>query len=92
MNQLKGQIKSIIAKKRFQWAKRDLGFHVLTFHGLIEKRKYPKLQRNFHTEAEFIELLKHIEKSRAKVFAPTEFEAGIRSGEVHKVKKVPLFH
>jgi peptidoglycan/xylan/chitin deacetylase (PgdA/CDA1 family) len=90
MISLKQKVKDVFAKTSFQMQGRDKGIHVLTYHGLIEKRSSPRLQRNFHTVDEFVTQIRAIKKSRAKVFTPQEFETEDVSNFMQKHKKAFL--
>lgn len=47
-------------------------FTVLTYHGLISSFREKKLERNFHTEKDFLDHLNLLRKNRTKVFSLSE--------------------
>jgi len=83
-------IKSRIKKSLFQLQKKQLGIHVLTYHGVIEKRTFPRLQRNFHDVEEFSQQINFLKSKGAWVMHPNEFEEVVLQGNISKVKKAVL--
>lgn len=90
MNQFKLKVKNVIEKGRFKLKGRDQGIHVLTYHGLVETRSHPRLQRNFHTTDEFWQQLKALKKSGAKIFSPREFDEELENKTIFNTKKAFL--
>ena len=90
LNQIKLKVKNTFNKAIFKAQGKDKGIHVLTYHGLIEQRSHPRLQRNFHTVKEFKEHVKRINASGAKVLSPKEFEEHLENSSLHKLKKAFL--
>lgn len=87
INQLKGKLRRVVEKKRFQWKGFDKGIHVLTYHGVIKDRTHPRLQRNFHTESEFRNHMLAIKKCGGHVISPHEFEQRIEEQDFSGISK-----
>ncbi len=86
----KKHLKTIVKKGILQFQGKRSGIHILTYHGLIENRTFPRLQRNFHTVHEFQEQIEYLKKTNTLVLKPTEFEEIALSGDLKKIKKAAL--
>src|SRR5690606_33316305 len=59
------------------------GVRILTYHGIVDTITHPRLERNFHSTATFMEHLKCLKRNKFKVITPEQL-LELKNPEIEK--------